>query len=81
MEDKAIEFRWLINAAQAARTPMDKGSSRKLHSYVRRLHSAIDKMAPWQKTNKVERLKRLRNITPDDNAVKESEQLAKKLGL
>lgn len=81
MEDKALEFRWLVNAAQAARTPMDKNSSRGLRSYVRKLHNAIDRMAPWSKNEKLERLKKLRGVPADNSAVDESERLAKKLGL
>jgi len=81
MEDMALEFRWLVNAAQAARTPMDKNSSRGLRSYVRKLHNAIDRMAPWSKASKLERLKKLRGTTADDSAIEESEKLAKKLGL
>ena len=70
----------MVNAAQAARTPMDKKSGQGLQSYVRKLHKAIDSMVPWQGRSKVDRLKRLKGKS-NKKALEESEEMAKQLGL
>lgn len=81
-EDRALQLRWLVNAAQAARTPMDKGSSKGLRNYVRSLHRAIDGLVPWLKNAKLERLKRLKQQgKPDAAALEAAEQMVAKLGL
>jgi hypothetical protein len=78
VEDRATEWRWMVNAAQAARTPMDKKSGQGLQGYVRKLHKAIDSMVPWVGSAKIERLKKLRG-TPDKKALEETEAMMKKL--
>jgi hypothetical protein len=81
-EDEAGDKRWLINVAQAAMTPMDKKSSRSLKRYVQRLHRMVDNLIPWRSEAKIERLKALKEKGPSgDEALRESEEFAKKLGL
>lgn len=81
-EDDADNKRWLINVAQAARTPQDKKSGQSLKNYVRRLYQAVDGLIPWKKSMKTERLKGLKKKGPTgDEALKESEAFANKLGL
>jgi len=75
---------WGINIAQASRSPSDKGSSKSLRNYVRKLHGNVDSMVPWEKQNKFERLKSLKeNSKPVDGkqALKTSEELVNKLRL
>ena len=75
-------MRWLINVAQAARTPMDKKSGKSLKGYVSKLHKMVSSMIPWRKTSKVDRLKKIKEQGPSgDDALRESEAFAKKMGL
>lgn len=75
-------MRWQVNVAQAARTPMDKESSRGIRDYVRKLHQAVDGMTPWDKNDKLSRLKALKGKSLEaagDEALKASEKLVKEM--
>ena len=77
-------MRWLINVAQAARTPMDKKSGKSIQNYVTKLHKMVDGLIPWRKDKNVERLKKLKEEGPGasgEKALAESEAFAKSLGL
>ena len=77
-------MRWLINVAQAARTPMDKKSGKSIQSYVTKLHKMVDGLIPWRKKNNIERLKKLKGKELEasgEKALAESEAFAKSLGL
>ena len=72
-------MRWLINVAQAARTPMDKKSGKGLRTYVGKLHKMVDSLLPWKKNSKVNRLKKIKEEGPSgEEALRESEAFAKK---
>jgi len=84
MSDRAREWHWAINVAQASRTPSDKKSSKGMRDYTRKLHKAASSLAPWETEEKAGRLKALKNRpngATGEEALSQSEEFARKLGL
>ena len=75
---------WAVNVAQAARSPMSKKGGKGLRNYVRKLHNNVSAMTPWEKSDKLSRLKSLKGKSKHaegEKALRASEDLVRKLGM